>query len=266
MSDNDLFKETDPIDTLNSDPADKNYVDDLVGEGKKFQDTNALAKGKLESDLFIDKLQQETAELRDELSKRLSAEEVARQLADKLNSDNPQKNDTTITQSNTITEERVNQSNSGQENLTVEQVDKLLEDKLANVQQKQSRESNLQTSRQKLTELYGPNYVTVLKKATDTLEVGEEFMIDLSETRPTAFIQLVTSVVPAETNQNFASEIRNQSHEVGNMGHTVPNTGSRTYKVYEKLRKEDPDKYFTPEVQQKMFSDIKELGEEVFYK
>ena len=49
---------------------------ELVGEGKKFKTVEDLAKGKIEADNFIVRLQQEQAELRAELAKRTTMEQV----------------------------------------------------------------------------------------------------------------------------------------------------------------------------------------------
>ena len=52
------------------------FLDQLVGEGKKFANIEDLAKGKLNSDEHIDKLENENQRLRQELDTRMTAEEV----------------------------------------------------------------------------------------------------------------------------------------------------------------------------------------------
>lgn len=52
-----------------------NALETLVGEGKKFKDVEALAKGKLEADAFIQKLTDEQAHLRAELEKAMNLEQ-----------------------------------------------------------------------------------------------------------------------------------------------------------------------------------------------
>lgn len=47
----------------------------LVGEGKKFKTVEDLARGKLEADAFIQRLQDEAAQIRKELDARLTVEE-----------------------------------------------------------------------------------------------------------------------------------------------------------------------------------------------
>lgn len=61
--------------TTEANVAPNPLVSQLVGNGKKFKDVEALAKGKLEADAFIAKVQEENAGLRAELDARLKAEE-----------------------------------------------------------------------------------------------------------------------------------------------------------------------------------------------
>src|SRR5688572_12541162 len=73
---------TDLFSGSNNEPADSgddnnqgSILEQLVGEGKKFADAEALAKCKAESDAFIETLKREQAELRRELDTRLSLED-----------------------------------------------------------------------------------------------------------------------------------------------------------------------------------------------
>ena len=53
---------------------------DLVGEGKKFATVEDLAKGKQESDRFIEQLQGELSGLREDLGKRMTSEQVLEEI------------------------------------------------------------------------------------------------------------------------------------------------------------------------------------------
>lgn len=60
----------------------KDYLAELVGEGKKFADVAALAKGKAHADVAIDVLKAQLDEVKQDLKQRMTFEE----LADKINS------------------------------------------------------------------------------------------------------------------------------------------------------------------------------------
>ena len=69
---------TDNLDPLNPDANDdatfdstKDYLKELVGEGKKFKTVEDLAKGKAESDAFISSVTRENKELRDSYKKAI---------------------------------------------------------------------------------------------------------------------------------------------------------------------------------------------------
>src|SRR6266853_6356138 len=74
----DLFQPG-PNDTQELDP-EKKFYDDLVGEGKKFKDPEALARSKIESDRFIANLLREQSEMRETLNKRINEEEFLNRL------------------------------------------------------------------------------------------------------------------------------------------------------------------------------------------
>jgi len=59
----------------------ENYVNQLVGEGKKFKDLEALAKGKLEADRHIGEITKTLDELRAELAKQDYAKSLLEQMS-----------------------------------------------------------------------------------------------------------------------------------------------------------------------------------------
>ena len=51
-------------------PTSPSVLGELVGEGRKFNDVEALAKGKIEADRFIEQMKQENAALKSDLEKQ----------------------------------------------------------------------------------------------------------------------------------------------------------------------------------------------------
>lgn len=62
--------------------ADKDYVADLVGEGKKFKDLAGLARGKLEADNYIKELTSKLDGLKKELDGRTSLDQFLTEMKD----------------------------------------------------------------------------------------------------------------------------------------------------------------------------------------
>ena len=54
----------------------ENFLDHLVGEGKKFTDPEAMAKGKYESDRHVSNLEKQLAELKEDLDKATQMDEM----------------------------------------------------------------------------------------------------------------------------------------------------------------------------------------------
>jgi hypothetical protein len=73
---------TDVFDTDDQSEATTSALEELVGEGKKFADPEALAKGKLESDNFIEQLKREKQEALDALAEVQKEGDKGKTLAD----------------------------------------------------------------------------------------------------------------------------------------------------------------------------------------
>lgn len=84
-----LFEESKNEETVN-------HYEALVGEGKKFTDNEALAKGKVAADQHIEKLEAEMAELRKDLDSRLTVEEALAKVHSKPEPNNSETAENTI--------------------------------------------------------------------------------------------------------------------------------------------------------------------------
>jgi hypothetical protein len=110
---------TDNLVQDNIDPT--NYLNDLVGEGKKFRDLESLARGKHESDVYVktlerqlDQVKSDYTEARNELSARAKFEELAdrfnRQTGTPLPSPDNKKPEIDINQLETIVAKQITQN------------------------------------------------------------------------------------------------------------------------------------------------------------
>lgn len=222
-----------------------NVIETLVGEGKKFKDIEALAKGKLESDAFIAKLQDEAKQLRDELSKKMSLEDQLARLSQ--GGDAGGATTASVAASN----------QSGSPVTSLEDVDAFLEKKLSQREIRQRQEDNLRTVNEALLKQYGD-----ANKAKDAVKTIESSLgvnlTELARTSPVAAMRLLganasAGGVPAE---------RSTTH-VG--GHTS-GEGERNNAYYEKLRKEmgNAKFYMNRGLQSQLHKDAQRLGD-AFY-
>jgi hypothetical protein len=235
-NDQGLFSETD------ADP-DKDFVAELVGEGKKFKDANALAKSKLASDSHILKIESENAQLRQELKTRLTLEEFYDQVKNKpspstpppTEQDEPERTEFSVEQIDSLVDKRF------QERLTVEQ-----------------QKNNLAYVTQEVAKKLGPNYKKLM--ADRAKEVGEapENLTHLAMTKPKLFLELM---VPSVGTTNIPGLPRTQL-DTGKMA--FENNAVRNQSYYQKLRQTDRKRYDSRNVQIQMHKDAMALGEKFF--
>jgi hypothetical protein len=218
------------------------YKDLYLGEGKKFKDEEALAKGKYESDQFIARLQAEMATLRKELESRTKLDEIADLL----------RNKTTVDQENvrtTIPE----QTQIEQREVKTVDLDRLVDQKLSEREQAQIRERNLAHSREEARKVLGPNYNEHLLSKARELRMSPNQMKDLAERSPDAFLRLVID-------KSSQPDVRAPDNSVRTIpSTTMQNTGMK-YSDYEKLRKEKPNEYWSPRVQNEIHKKAQQLG------
>jgi hypothetical protein len=239
----DLYEDPpEPIESNEGDP-----FEELVGEGKKFKTPQDLAKGKQESDRYIQKLQTELKELREDFQKRLSLDEFL----EKLPSTPPT---TASNQPPQRADERDDEP--PQANLTPEQVESLVQDKINKQKEVDSQERNVDYVRKELIKVWGGNYVKHMEEKTKALGFGKEFATGLAATHPQAFLNLMldrdvqttTDVAPPTSSFRTSSAPK----------------GALKYKDYEKMRREDPKRYHSASTQNVMYKDAMEQGEDFY--
>jgi hypothetical protein len=242
MTEPTLFDDT----TLIEEPIVDAY-NSLVGEGKKFSDNETLAKSKIESDRFIERLKAEQAQLRQELATRIKYEEFL----DRLNS-KPRSNEEPQVPAEPA-------STSAPMNL--DEIERRLEQKLEQRDQEKRKAANLELAKQELSKALGPNYGSKVKQRATELEVSESFLTDLAANNPKAFLKLVGVGEAPKGNPLFDAPPR-PNMNTDAFRPTGGNVKGKSY--YDDLYKKDKDAYFSPKVMNAMYKDIEALGIDVF--
>lgn len=233
------------------------YYDKLVGEGKKFKDNEALAKAKAEADAFILRLQNEAEELRKDLNTRLTVEQIIEKTANGQNNLEPNQQGLN-NQTPPKTEEKQN---------TVD-IEKLVNDKLAEAELKRVQNSNLTLVRETLENEWGNDYVTRLKEKASELGLGESFLQNLAMDQPKAFLKLIDVGIDSKKPANNQSANRlfvpPSSNERTNTNSFSPSNTDRTKSYYDKLKATNPSEYWSPSTQNQMHQDAIRIGERFF--
>ena len=221
----------------------KDYVAELVGEGKKFKDAQALARAKVESDAFIARLQNEAEGLRQELKSRATIEEFM----DRMNSnDTPPRQDPPV--------------NDGG-NQEQPDIQKLIADALAENDKKRSVSQNAELVTKTLKAAWGDNYNQKVVAKANELGLGLNFLEDLAKSQPKAFFQLV-GVNDTRDNRSTPNALFPDTNQESRLTNRDSHERNETY--YANLRRTDPTAYWSPQTQNQLHKDALRLGEKFF--
>lgn len=218
------------------------FLTELVGEGKKFKDVSALARGKYEADRYIESLKLQTTKLQEELNKRAGLEE----LITKIN-----QNSQTPAQINTPATPDMGSYN---------EVD--LESKVSEIINKMTLQKETETNMQKvervLHEQFGDSAKLVLANTARENGLSPDEIKTLAQKSPKALLKLIGV---SESPQPSSAPIAPRGQlTIGSGQGSVRNAS-----YYEKLKNTDPKKYFSNEVTVQMMRDRAALGD-AYYK
>lgn len=225
------------------------FVEQLVGDGKKFRDVESLAKGKLEADRHIAEITQTLNQLREEVAKQDYAKSLLEQLQNKG-----------AGSGTANTEEPTQARNSAAENTTQTRevdIEALVEQAITKKEKARTFEQNIATANEAMVSQYGEKAGEVVKARSQELGISVERLKEIAAESPTAFLQLVTGSAKKATDKVvMPSSVRQDS--------LASNTSDRTFQYYQKMRKENKSLYYSPKVQRMLMDDRMRLGEKFY--
>lgn len=219
-----LFDQEDPKEPLN-------YLEELVGEGKKFKTVEDLAKGKYEADRTIEQRNREFDELRAD-AMQWRADSVAKARFDEY-----------------VETQKRNQSNNNEPAITpaanVEQpsfdpnkIDELLETKLSQMKAREREEANLDRVDSLLQERFGDSAKTVLRDKMKSLNLSQDDLKYLAKKSPEAVMNALGLNSQQESYQApLKGSVRSDSFK--------PETTLRDAVYWEKMRNTNSKEYFS---------------------
>jgi hypothetical protein len=251
MSDNENLFDDNQEETLIDDNQNETInVDDLVGDGKKFKDLNALAKAKIESDRFIERLKRETAEIRKDLNERLSVEDLLKKM----------QTTTTSGAQGDSNQSRGNGSETGKDEFDISKIDELLENKLRQRSQAESASQNLKLVKESLEEHFGSSgFGYEVKKALSEVGLTVDEANAMAKTKPQAFLKLVGVGVKQSVDTSGSIPRTRVNSQPNSTSSTA-----RNQSFYENIRKNDPKTYWSAKTQSQLHKDAIAQGERFF--
>jgi len=224
-----------------------NLIDQLVGEGKKFQTVEDLAKGKAESDKFIEQLQLETKGLRDQLKDLEAKASKAQTLQEVLDKLKPATNSS--------------EDGSNQPTLNPDELKNLVKNFVSETEQEKSRQTNREQANAKLISKFQGDEAKakeyLVGKARE-LGMPLKDLQALAETSPNAFSTLVgISQTPRpNSSPTGMGTVNTEAAFNSSMG----DPSRLTVEYYRDLKAKDSKLFWSTQVQQQLYKTAAKNG------
>jgi hypothetical protein len=229
----------------------KDYLVELVGEGKKFKTSQDLAKSKYEADAFIEVLKKQQDELRADYLK-LREENVSKAKLEEL-----------------IGQLETRQANVGNNQPIVtevkdkaptydpKQIETLVSAEVQKLRTEEQEQANLKTVQAKLNERFGNNQ-DALNQQIIALGLSESSLVNLAKSSPAAVIRMLGVDQPVQQ-ETFQAPPRSNLRS----DNFKPKGGEkRTWSYYQEMKLKDPKRYYDPKTNVQIHNDMMSLGEE----
>src|SRR5258706_1732429 len=223
-----------------------NYLENLVGEGKKFKTPEELAKGKYISDNYILTLESQLDQMRGDYLK-LHEEQVAKaglqELIDKMNIQKPVTKDTTL-----VPETKPP--------IDPKQIEDLIDSRMSQREQAKKEAENIQFVKTKLEATLGKEYHEQLQSRMAEVGLSSDQFNQMVRNTPkalTKLLELEPQFVPSR--DPFApprSQFRTDQFK--------PKTEVQDWAWYKDLKVKEPKKYYSPQTNVQMHKDALALG------
>jgi len=223
----------------------------LVGEGKRYDSPEAVARAKVFADDHIKRLETENKQLRDDYT-RAREENIAKaKLEDLLDQIQGRRNEPPVQSPEPKqTEEKA---------IDYRQIESLIENKFKQAEVTRIYNQNLQSVQQKLVERFGPDYVSHYKQEIDSLGLSKEDADNMARRNPTAFLKMLGVDQPKPVQQQYQPPVRNTTSAPNPALPVVPE--KRNWDWYENLRKTNRSEYLSQKTQLQMLQDRMEQGD-----
>jgi len=224
------------------------YLSELVGPGKKYANEKELAKAYFHADKTLAVTTRRMDQMRSDYDKEREQNLTRAQLEDVLtrfgrtplaSSELPLANEDTNVKPSTI---------------DPDQIKGLISDEYKALRERERQEANEASVKAKLTERFGPNFNSVLSKHAVDLGLSDVDVNHMARTNPKLFTRTFGLDQPARKD-GLETPMRNSQS-------FLPTSGpDRTWSYYQKLKTDDPKKYYSPKMQNQMLMDYDRLGD-----
>lgn len=234
--------------TLPSVDPNKDYLQELVGEGRKFKTPQDLARGKFEADAMIEVMKRSQDELRTEYLRVIEENKAKAGLEaylDKIQAQQPTSNNT----------QSVNVDSP--KPIDPKEIENLFDRKIQEHDVRRKEQENFSEVQKKLKERHGSNYSNALKQQIADLGITEEFANNLARNNPAVFYRTFGLDQPVAT-EGFLAPPRNDRRFDSSV--KTNTSGARPWSYYKELRDKNPTAFFDRNTNIQMQKDYITLG------
>lgn len=246
----DLFQ---PEGTTPEVDVNKDYLSELVGEGKKFKTVQDLARGKYQSDIHIDLLEKTKDQLRADylkLSEDAQAQATLKDLVTQLKAPNQQPASSITPQANV---------DNQRPSIDQKDLESLVDSRMNERELSRKQSDNFKVVQDRLKERFGSNYQTVLKQQIDDLQLTSDYVNDLARRSPEAFFRTMGLNNEQPRNDSFQPPARS-SLRVDSLTQKADIKEEGSWAWYQNLKETNPKLYLDPKTVVQMEKDYQRLG------
>ena len=239
---------TQPEQTQQETTPQESYLQKLVeAKGENWKDPETLAKGKLEADGYIKTLEEQLAQMREDLKKQEYQAQILEQLQNKA---------ADTTDAKTGVPNKNNGSTDAEDttrSLSEEDLKSLVEQTLSQREKDKVVKTNLELVDKELANTFGTEAKAAVEKKAAELGMSLERLQEIAAESPNAFFTLI-----GEQKKSFNPMVQGS---VRTEGVNMQASTERNWAYYQKLRRENKSLYYTPKIQQQLMDDKMLLGE-----
>ena len=211
----------------------------LIGEGRKYKSLEDALRSVPHAQGHISNLEKELAELREDLNKRLSAEEAMEKILEARNSRN--------------------EEGTPPPEFTPEALKDLVRNTYKDMTAEDKAALNIEQADKAMREKWGEKAGDMLAQKAQELGVSLKFLQDAASTSPQAFYNLI-GLDGVKKQQELPREGSVNTESMSQHSGVSP----YSYKWYQQMRRNDPKQYYTPKVQMEMHRKAAELGDNFY--
>jgi hypothetical protein len=223
------------------------FLEKLVeAKGENWRNPETLAKGKLEADGYIKNLEDQLAQMREDIKKQDYQNEILIQLQNKATETSAVKTEEPNNNTSVNTQDTTGVVNE-------ETLKSLVEKTLTEREKSNTVQQNLSQVDKELETSFGTEAEATVQKKAQELGMSMERLREIASESPTAFFTLI-----GEQQKSFNPLVQGS---VRTEGVNMQASTERDWNYYQKLRRENRNLYYTPKIQQQLMDDKARLGE-----